>query len=124
MQPPPGDVALSVLAARQHGVVTAAQLAQIGLGSSAISSRVKSGRLHRVRRGVYAVGHARLSQHGLWMAAVLAAGLGAVLSHLSAATLWQAWRRKVADVDVVAPRSVHRLSGIRVHRCRNLDSRD
>ena len=55
--------------------------------------------------GVYAVGHARLSQHGWWMAAVLAAGEGAVLSHLAAAKLWEVWRRRVPGIDVTVPRN-------------------
>ena len=111
-------------ATQQHGVVTAAQLAELGLSSSGISYRASVGRLHRIRRGVYAVGHRRLSQHGLWMAAVLAVGEGAVLSHLCAAVLWQAWRRTARTLDVLAPRSLRRHRGIRVRRCRSLDSRD
>jgi len=100
-----------------------AQLAQLGLTRAGIAHRVSTGRLHRVRRSVYAVGHARLSQHGVWMAAVLALGEGAALSHLCAAALWQAWRRGVRVIDVVTPRD-RVCRGIRVHRCRNLDLRD
>jgi Transcriptional regulator, AbiEi antitoxin len=120
---PPGDRALAALAGRQHGVVTAAQLAGLGLGRHGIAHRVRVARLHRVRRGVYSVGHARLSRHGVWMAAVLAVGEGGVLSHLCAAVLWQAWRRAAPHLDVVTPRD-RRVRGIRVHRCRNLDRRD
>jgi Protein of unknown function (DUF559) len=58
------------------------------------------------------------------MAAVLAVGEGAVLSHLCAAVLWQAWRRRVRTLDVLAPRSLHGHAGIRVRRCRCLDRRD
>ena len=60
----PPDAKLASLAARQHGVVTAAQLRLCGLGDSAIGHRAEAGRLHRVHRGVYAVGHASLSLHG------------------------------------------------------------
>jgi very-short-patch-repair endonuclease len=70
-------------------VVTSTQLCAAGVSASAISDRVKAGRLHRVHRGVYAVGHPGLSQEGTWMAAVVACGDGAVLSHQSAAALWR-----------------------------------
>jgi hypothetical protein len=69
-------------------VVVRAQLVALGVGSRAIEHRVAKGRLHIVHRGVYAVGHPRLSREGRWMAAVLVAGRGAVLSHRSAAALW------------------------------------
>jgi hypothetical protein len=55
----------------------------------AISERVKGGRLHRIHRGVYAVGHRAPSWHGRWVAAVLACGDCAVLSHHFAAALWK-----------------------------------
>jgi very-short-patch-repair endonuclease len=73
------------LAARQYGVVARRQLR---LGQDAIDHRCRAGRLHRVHRGVYAVGHLGLGQEARWLAAVLACGDGAVLSHRSAATLW------------------------------------
>jgi hypothetical protein len=73
---------------------------------------------------VYAVGHARLSQEGVWMAAVLAAGDGAVLSHLCAATLWRAWRRAPLHPDVTAPRYLRPHAGINLHRARRLDGAD
>ena len=80
--------AIAGLAGRQHGVVTRAQLDNLGLGRGAIARRIERGRLHRVHRSVYAVGHRVLSPRGRWMAAVLAAGPGGVLSHRSAAALW------------------------------------
>src|SRR4051794_5025834 len=82
------DRAIAVLAASQHGVVARAQLIAIGMRRGAIQLRLDAGRLHHVHRGVYAVGHRRLTLQGRWMAAVLAAGPGAVLSHRSAAMLW------------------------------------
>lgn len=77
------------LAARQYGVVTRAQLEELGLSSTAIQRRIQRGRLHIVRRGVYALGRPELTVHGHWSAAVLSCGPGAVLSHLSAAALWR-----------------------------------
>jgi hypothetical protein len=82
------DALIARIAARQHGVVSSAQLQSAGMSPSAIDRRVHAARLHRIHRGVYAVGHRRLSDEGRWMAAVLACGEGAVVSHLSAAELW------------------------------------
>jgi very-short-patch-repair endonuclease len=87
------DELIARVAARQYGVVTRAQLLGAGLLSSGITLRVRAGRLHRIHRGVYAVGQPRLSAEGSWMAAVLACGSGAVLSHQSAAELWGMRRR-------------------------------
>jgi very-short-patch-repair endonuclease len=106
------------LAARQHGVVSAAQLAALGLDKDAVRRRVEDGRLHRVDRGVYAVGHARLTREGRWMAAVLRCGAGAVLSHRSAAALWGIRPTGAARVDVTVPRDRGHAPrpGIIVHR--------
>src|SRR3954454_25412225 len=81
----PLDLALARLAARQHGVVALVQLLELGLSASAVRKRVAAGRLLRVHRGVYAVGHRLLTTEGHWMAAVLACGKQAVLSYHSAA---------------------------------------
>jgi very-short-patch-repair endonuclease len=104
--------------------VTIGQLRALGLSTSAVSKRVAAGRLHRIHRGVYAVGHRALSQEGRWMAAVLAAGEGAAVSHVTAATLWQIWRRRATGIQVVAPRGQRSLTGVRIHRARRLDPRD
>ena len=112
------------MAGRQYGLVTSAQLARAGLSDSGISKRVAAGRLHLLYRGVYAVGHRRLSREAQWMAAVLAAGEGAVLSHLAAATHWRIWRRKVTGIDVTVPGQRRPRAGFTIHRCRCLDRRD
>jgi very-short-patch-repair endonuclease len=112
---------LAEIAARQHGVVTTKQL---GLTSGSIAKRLKSGTLHRVHRGVYALGHERLSEKGRYMAAVLAAGKGAALSGLSAAALWKAWRRPVREIHVLAPRGRGRQEGFRLHTTRQLHPAD
>jgi len=121
--PPPVDALIAQLAGRQHGVLTLRQLQAAGLGWSSITRRLNHGRLHRIHRGVYAVGHRRLSREGQWLAAVLASGDGAVLSHLTAAVLWNTWRRKLTTVDVLAPRA-RALHGAEVHRVRHLDPCD
>jgi hypothetical protein len=82
------DERIAELAQRQHGVVARTQLRAMGMGEGAIEGRVKRGRLHRFQRGVYKVGYRRISRRGRWMAAVLASGSGACLSHRSAARLW------------------------------------
>lgn len=79
--------ALAALAGRQHGVASVRQLEGLGLTGVAIRRRVAYGRLHRVHRGVYALGHRSLTREAHWLAAVLACGPGAVLSHRSAAAL-------------------------------------
>ncbi len=91
------------LAARQHGVVGRAQLVALGLGRSGIRSRLRSGRLHRIWEGVYAVGQASLTRQGRWMAAVLACGPGAVLSHWSAAELWRIRQPSGGAIHVTSP---------------------
>jgi very-short-patch-repair endonuclease len=76
------------LAVRQHGVVARGPLLALGFSPTMIKARVAAGRLHRVHRGVYAVGHRKLSLKGVWMAAVLACGSEAFLSHRAALGLW------------------------------------
>ena len=77
------------LARRQHWAISRTQLLALGLGAEAIRHRLTDGRLHQWRwRGVYAVGRPDLSRHGGWMAALLACGPAAVLSHESAAAFW------------------------------------
>jgi predicted transcriptional regulator of viral defense system len=97
---------LAELAAKQHGVVATRQLDAVGLGRNAVAQAAKSGRLHRVHRGVYAVGHRRLTWHGRCMAAVLAA-YPSVASHLSAAWLWDLLRSRPGTVHVTCRMTRH-----------------
>src|SRR5688500_6159481 len=87
-KPVPTDRLLASIAARQHVVVTLAQLTDAGVGRAGITRRVQAGRLHRVHRGVYAVGNPRLTYEGRCLAAVLACGPLAAASHGSAAAVW------------------------------------
>jgi hypothetical protein len=116
------DIEAARIAARQHGVVAVEQLYAVGLDKSAVSRRLKRGRLHRIHRGVYAVGHSGLSWHGRWMAAVLACGEGAVLSHGSAASLWGLLKPIEGPVHVSVPSASgrSRRRGIPVHRSPSL----
>jgi hypothetical protein len=63
------------LAGEQHGVVTRAQLLALGFGKRSIEHRLASGRLHRIGRGVYAVGWPQLSRERRWMMVDLATEL-------------------------------------------------
>jgi Transcriptional regulator, AbiEi antitoxin/Protein of unknown function (DUF559) len=116
------DVALARLAAGQHGVVSIAQLVALELSREAVRKRVLSGRSHRLHRGVYAVGHTAPSLHRDFMAAVLACGEGAVLSHTSAAAHWGFLKPLRGPVHVSLPilGGRRRRSGIVVHRCISL----
>jgi very-short-patch-repair endonuclease len=109
------DRSLAALAARQHGVVGRLQLIDAGWSEGAIEKRIRSGRLHRLHAGVYAVGHRVTSREGRWMAAVLASGPNAVLSHWSAAAFWMIRPNSRSIVDVSAPRKSRSWDGIRRH---------
>jgi predicted transcriptional regulator of viral defense system len=113
-QPDPVDLAIAAIAERQHGVIGHPQLVAIGLSRQSIYRRIRAGRLHRVHQGVYAVGHKRLTQRGRWMAAVLAGGEGAYLSHRSAAALRQLLRQR-GEIHVTTPRILRNRDGIHFH---------
>jgi very-short-patch-repair endonuclease len=120
------------LARRQHGVLTHEQLRVLGVTAQSIKHRVSTARLHPIHRGVYALGRPEVTRNGRWMAAVLRCGAGAVLSHLSAAELWEiapisgeitrlplsgeiTQPRRTVDVSVPCRRAP-RAPGIVVHR--------
>jgi very-short-patch-repair endonuclease len=112
------------LAARQWGVLSRAQLRSLGASTAVIDVWVRRSRLHVVYRGVYAVGHIALRTEGRRLAAVLACGPGAVLSHRSAGAHWGLLATAQTRIDVTAPRSRDRVPGIRLHRSRSLDAKD
>lgn len=112
------------LARRQHGLLTWSQLIELGFTAHAIKHRVRKGRLRRVHPTVYAVGWGKLTTERTWMAAVLACGRGALLSHSSAAALWGIGR-VAAQPEVTVP--AHRRpdpAGVRVHRTTRLPADD
>jgi predicted transcriptional regulator of viral defense system len=106
------------LARRQWGLVTRQQLIERGMSTRGISDWVQSGRLHRLYRGIYAYGHDRLRAEGHWLAAVMACGSGAVLSHRAGAHLWEIRQSGAALIDVTVPsrNGRTRRAGIRIHR--------
>ena len=97
----------------------------MGLSRNAIARRVEQGRLHRLYRGVYAVGHRQGTAETRWMASVMACGPGSVLSHLDGAALWKIYKGGGARVHVTTTtKSGQGLQGVRVHRARRLDPED
>jgi very-short-patch-repair endonuclease/predicted transcriptional regulator of viral defense system len=116
------------LATEQHGVVSRQQLVALRVHPDAIKHRIARGRLHRLRRGVYAVGSPQVSREGHWMAALLCCGAHSVLSHRTAAELWGlqiGQRSERQPVDVCVPgEQRYRRAGIRIHRSVRLPAAD
>ena len=117
---------MAVLAGAQHGVVSRSQLLGLGMSRDQVQDRVAGSQLHRIHRGVYAVGHRKLTLKGVWMSAVLACGPGAVLSHRPALALWDLSMSESGLIDVTVPgRSrQHGRAGIRVHKSEVLTEND
>jgi very-short-patch-repair endonuclease len=115
------DAVIARFAARQHRVVARRQLLAAGVGSEAIRHRVGTNRLYLVYRGVYAVGFPKLDNRGRWLAAVLACGDEAVLSHRSAGIHLGLLDPKSGPVHVTLPGSrTSRRPGIVMHATRSL----
>lgn len=121
------ESAIARLAGRQRGVVTVRQLHAAGFDRAAIKRRRRAGRLHRLHRGVYLLGHAAAPEGAAEVAALLACGPGSVISHGSAARLWRlpGFRdpRPLVEVTVTG-RDPKRRAGMRIHGSRTLDPRD
>lgn len=130
MRPKPAtrgaDARIGQLANREHGVLAADELLACGLTRAGIQRRLRTGRLHLLHRGVYAVGHAAISREGQWLAAVKASGEGAVLSHQSAGIFWELLTRYDGPIHITVPIGRHPrpTRGIAVHRSRTLGVRD
>jgi very-short-patch-repair endonuclease len=113
-----GHEALAELANEQHGVVSTRQLRALGYSTSAVDRWTQARRLHRIHRGVYAVGHSDLSWKGRCMAAALACA-PAVASHWTAAWLWGLASYRPSSFDLAVPsRRGHRRSEFFVHYAR------
>jgi Transcriptional regulator, AbiEi antitoxin len=116
---------LAGIAERQHGVISVRQLeTRLGYSPAAVKRDVAAGWLRRLHRGVYAVGHRRISDHGRCLAAVLACGPDALLSHRSAAWLLGIWRYGPPPVHVTSPIPRKPRSPIRLHHSRILTAAD
>jgi predicted transcriptional regulator of viral defense system len=111
------EARIGSLLAAQNGIATLAQLEALGLSRRAVQERERSGRLHRIHQRVYSLTPRVMTERGKFMAAVLACGLDAVLSHRSAAYLWglvDAWED---PIDVTAPNRRGRSpDGVAAHR--------
>ncbi len=106
---------LWALVRSQYGLITHEQLLELGYSTKAIKHRIAIGRLHPVYVGVYVVGRPALTQEGRLMAAVLACGPAALISHWSAAVHYGIWRDWRGAIHVTSP-SQRRREGIVVHR--------
>lgn len=115
---------MAEVAAGQYGVLSHEQLTNLGYASSAVEGAVASGRLHRIHRGVFAVGHPGLSRHGRCLAGVLACGEGALLSYRSAAWLWGMAPEFAVPIEVSVPWRGHGRSPLRLHHCPALGPED
>lgn len=117
------EVKIAHIAARQQRQVTRAQLLALGMAPTSITRFVSTGRLHREHPGVYSVGCPAVTPLERAMAAVLACGPSAVLSHASALTLWGIWKRWEIPFHVTLTGD-RRPKGIKVHRVKCIDRRD
>lgn len=110
------DALIARFASEQSGVVARRQLLAAGIGREAIAHRIRTGRLHLIHRGVYAVGHTALSYRSHLMAAVLASGPGAAIAGGSAAALWELRDRFPSMIELTAPTAHRPLPGLRRRR--------
>jgi predicted transcriptional regulator of viral defense system len=125
LQHPEVDTLVAAAAANAMGVLSREELRSCGLTDEGIKVRLRTGRLHRLHRGVYAVGHTAVTREASWLAAVKACGPHAVLSHSSSAMLFGflRWEDRLPDVTIPAAAKCL-MKGIRVHRTRSLLPRD
>lgn len=102
------------VAASQLGLVTIAQLRELGVPNATFADAVVGGRLHPVFHGVYSVGHRYLTPQARLLAATLACGEGSVVSHGTAAWLYGMSDWWPEAIDVIAPvEAGPKIAGIR-----------
>ena len=113
---------VALLAAAQHGTVARQQLLALGLTRDMSQDRITAGRFHRIHRGIYAVDHRKLTLKGHWMAAVLACGPDALLSHRFALAVWEVQAAESGLIEVTVPHGCGRPGPkrVRVHVARAL----
>lgn len=108
-------------AERQHGVISARQLEELGYSRVAILRAARAGRLHRLYRGVYAVGHLSLTWESRCLAAVLSCSTNSFASHLSAAWLWGLLPSRPGTFHVSATTRRHKRDDLHLHYARLID---
>ena len=120
------DSVIARFAAAQHGVVAARQIVDADVSEAALRRRVADRRLRRIHRGVYAVGPQPLTLRGRWMAATLACGDNAALSHVSAGALLdiRATSSSLIHVTVAGPSRRRRRDNLRIHTLRTWHPHD
>jgi hypothetical protein len=118
------DRQLADKASSQHGVVARRQLLEIGFSRDQIKRMRQSRRLHDVHHGVYALGHRVLSVRARWLAAVLASGPGALLSHRCAAALANVRSTSLSYVEVIVPQQRGTIEGVRMYVSGRILQRD
>lgn len=119
-----GEPALARIAAAQHGIVHRRQLAAVGIGRHGVRRRVRDGRLHPRLPGVFAVGYPRTDEIARLVAGLLYVGEDCVVSHRSAAALWELAPVPEAVHLTRQGLGVHPRPGLRVRRVAALDVRD
>ena len=118
-------MAIAEIAVSQHGLITLGQLRERGVSERMIRGRCRLGTLHRVHRQVYAAGHPPATREARWMAAVLACGPGALLSHGAAAVLWGIRDSRPSRIDVSSlNRCGYTTEAIALHRAGTLEGED
>ena len=117
------ETVVARIASRSHGVVTRRQLLATGVSEDEIDHRIAAGALLREHRGVYRVGHRAPSVEATYLAAVLAAGEGALLCGRAAAHVLGLVKGAAPIPEIIA-RTQRRIEGVRTHRSRSLSARD
>ena len=115
------DRRVAARAVHQHALVTSGQVAECGGTRAMVEHRVATGRWRKVGPGVYRLAGAPVTWHSQLLAAVLAAGPGAMGSHRSAGLSWELDGCRPGAPEIVVPRGRRaRLAGVRVHESTDL----
>ena len=117
---PPSWRRVVAAAESQYGVLSHAQLLALGLSRQAIKHRVARGKVHRVYRGVYAVGRPQLDRNGQRVAALLACGSGSALSHSASAEFWRFGPQEPSLELTISPPRTIKHPGLQIHRSTTL----